>query len=139
MQGVLTEQKWCVAIDTRKVDLLQVHYFLDFFCPFTEGGAGREKAVMSRTVIFFFSQTIKLLYYLNVPMLTCLLLNYNVELIRIYSGLCSSLIKIPGHPVKMQMFLSKNIFTKKTRRTCIIQCALSFSRLISVTLLMFVN
>lgn len=70
---------------------------------------GREKTVMSRTVIFF-SQTIKLLYYLNVPMLTCLLLNYNVELIMTYSGLCSSLIKIPGYPVKMQMFLSKNFF-----------------------------
>ena len=35
---------------------------------------------MSRTVIFF-SQTIKLLYDFNVPCLTCLLLNYNVELI----------------------------------------------------------
>lgn len=61
----------------------------------------------------FFSQTIKLLYYLNVPMLTCLLLNYNVELIMIYSGLCSSLIKIPGYPVKMQMFLFKKLFLHK--------------------------
>ena len=111
-QRVLTEQKWCVAIDTRKVDLLQVNYFLDFFCPFTGGGAGREKAVMSRTVIFF-SQTIKLLDYLNVPMLTCLLLNYNVELIRIYSGPCSSLIKIPGYPVKMQMFFPKTFLRRK--------------------------
>ena len=70
-----------------------------FFALLTGGGMGREKAVMSRTVIFFFlSQTIKLLYYLNVPMLTCLLLNDNVELIMIYSGLCSSFIKIPGYP-----------------------------------------
>lgn len=46
-------------------------------------------------------------------MLTCLLLNYSVELIMIYSGLCSPLIKIPGYPVKMQMFLSKNVFYKE--------------------------
>ena len=73
--------EWCVAIDTRKVDLLQINISLTFFCPFTGVGEGREKAVMSRTVIFFFSQTIKLLYDFNVPMLPCLLLKYNVELI----------------------------------------------------------
>lgn len=28
----------------------------------------------------------------------------------IYRGLCSSLMKIPGYPVKMQLFLSKNFF-----------------------------
>lgn len=93
---------------------------------------------MSRTVIFS-PQTIKRLYYLNVPMLTCLLLNYNVELIMIYSGLCSSLIKIPGYPVKMETCLSKSFFIREIRCPCLIQCALSFSRLISVTLLMFVN
>ena len=80
LQHVFPEQKWCVAINTRKVDLLQINISLTFFCPFTGVGEGREKAVMSRTVIFF-SQTIKLLYDFNVPCLTCLLLNYNVELI----------------------------------------------------------
>lgn len=46
-------------------------------------------------------------------MLTCLLLNYSVELMMIYSGLCSSFVKIPGYPVKMQMFLSQNFFLYK--------------------------
>lgn len=66
---------------------------------------------MSRNVFFF--QTIKFLYYLNVPMITCLLLNYSVELIMIYSELCSSFIKIPGCPVKIQMFLPKNVFLQR--------------------------
>lgn len=66
-------------------------------------GRGRKKTVMSKTVIFL--QIIKLLDYLTAPMLTSLLLNYNVELIMIYSRLCSSFMKIPGCPVKMQMFL----------------------------------
>lgn len=78
------------------------------------GGVAKEKAVMTRTVISppQKKKTIKLLYYPHAPMLTCLLLNYNVELRVIYSGLCSSLLRIPGYPVKMQMFLSKSSFYK---------------------------
>lgn len=43
-------------------------------------------------------------------MLTCLLLNYNVEQRVIDSGLCSSVLRIPGYPVTMQMCLSKSSF-----------------------------
>lgn len=81
LQHVLTEQKWCVAIDTRKVDLLQINIFLDLFLPFYRGWGGERKGCNVKNCDFFFSQTIKLLYDFNVPMLTCLLLNYNVELI----------------------------------------------------------
>lgn len=67
------------------------------------GEGGRRKTVMSKIVISL--QTIKFLYYRIAPTLTCLLLNYNVELIMIYSELCSSFSKTPGSPVRMQMFL----------------------------------
>lgn len=65
----------------------------------------KEDYHVKRCKVFFPQKTIKLLHYLNVPMLTYLLLNYNVELILIYSGLYSTLIPIAGCPVKMQMSL----------------------------------
>lgn len=43
-----------------------------------------------------FPQIIKLLYCPNVPYVNMLLLNYNVELVIINSGLCSSFSKTQG-------------------------------------------
>lgn len=43
LQQVLAEQKWCVAIDTRKVDLLQINISLTFFALLLGVGWGEKR------------------------------------------------------------------------------------------------
>lgn len=141
-QLVPAAERWCITSGTRcsSYQLIFSSWVLPFYWGW-EAGRKEDYRVQNCKV----SPNDKT-YYLNVSVLTYLLPNYDVELTMIYSGLCFTLIKLPGCPVKMQMFLplslqekKKKDFTKRIRCTCIIQCALSFSRLISVTLLMFVD
>lgn len=55
LQHVLTERKWCVAIDTRKVDLLQINISLTFL-PFYWGWGGERKGCNVKNCDFFSKQ-----------------------------------------------------------------------------------